>query len=959
MGFKQNIRFFRFFECACQRLILFFALFGVLKAGAQDHFYENITPQNGLPTETIYDVFRDSKGFLWFATDMGLIRYNGIAFQTFKTHDSFALSGTYITEDQKGRVWYITFDGFIRYYERGVLKRFSYKSDGFRPFYVINDYVYMISSEGLIKIHVDSGQKTVLQKGTGFQVFMKMDNGFIFGNEKLQTLELPHENTQDFVVLNENLISALFASSSQYMVIIDKNKTSLPTWIISKNGAVLKRNLNIKSAVQNIKIIADEVWIFTSTGIYRFDSQLRPLENFKILTEKNLSSLSFDANQSMWFGSTLHGIYFLKDLNSFQYTDSEEEYSVISQKNGSLFVGTNSGKIFAFDQKLKKTHYITSDDSNQVLFIDFSSSADYNFFTTNGFNVQHHRTKKLHKSFTSVKDLAFQKKVYVAATGFAAFFDTAEKLDYQNLPDSSFIMKNIRAKSIAFDSLSQKTYIASNRGFHVRYKHQLKRITRKGNDIYFRKIRFQSDSLVGIDYEGKIWLLQENVLKCIHKQQKFIDVKVIENAFYFRTQNAIYTTKNGALKKIAELTAFHKIKDFEILDNHAYVITKNKIIKLPTDLQIKNVEKPKLFVNEITATNTKIVDLTEPVKLPYDTNNISIHFDLLLHSDNRDYQVLYYINQKKYELNANQNQLILSNLAHGNYEITFEIKDQHESQTVFRSSPIFIQITPPFWFKLWFWILCAMTLSGTFFLYYTKKMRRIEDKNKLAVEKLQLENKLKESKLQLIKSQMNPHFFFNAINNIQSYIFTKETQEASVYLSKFSKLTRKILEQTDVNEVTIREEIETLRLYLELQKMRFKDLHFEIVNYNPELEQAKIPTMLIQPYVENAILHGLAHSSKSKELKIYIKKTSAEDIQISVIDNGIGREKSEKLNQKQLHKPKSFATKANLERIILLNHEYNKMEVNYIDLTDENGESLGTEVNIIIKRYEKENSNHH
>ncbi|MDV7396058.1 hypothetical protein RZS08_31995, partial [Arthrospira platensis SPKY1] len=114
----------------------------------------------------------------------------------------------------------------------------------------MDDYLYMISNEGFIKIHVDSGQKTVLQNGTGFQIFMKMDNCFIFGNENLQKFALPQKTTIDFVALDEKIISALFANSSEFMVIIDKNKTSLPTWIVTKDGAVLKRNLNIKSAVQ-------------------------------------------------------------------------------------------------------------------------------------------------------------------------------------------------------------------------------------------------------------------------------------------------------------------------------------------------------------------------------------------------------------------------------------------------------------------------------------------------------------------------------------------------------------------------------------------------------------------------------------------------------------------------------------------------------------------------------------
>lgn len=140
-----------------------------------------------------------------------------------------------------------------------------------------------------------------------------------------------------------------------------------------------------------------------------------------------------------------------------------------------------------------------------------------------------------------------------------------------------------------------------------------------------------------------------------------------------------------------------------------------------------------------------------------------------------------------------------------------------------------------------------------------------------------------------------------------------------------------------------------LKLYLELQQMRFKDLHFEIETSNIKtVEQIKIPTMLIQPYVENAILHGLSHSLKNKELKINF--TLMDNVlKINVLDNGIGRVKSAEINALNVSKPKSFATKANLERIILLNKEHYKIDVKYIDLTDENNESKGTQVVITIK----------
>ena len=236
------------------------------------------------------------------------------------------------------------------------------------------------------------------------------------------------------------------------------------------------------------------------------------------------------------------------------------------------------------------------------------------------------------------------------------------------------------------------------------------------------------------------------------------------------------------------------------------------------------------------------------------------------------------------------------------------------------------------------------------FLLYRWKILQLKKKNAEKIAQITLEKNLKESKLQLIKSQMNPHFFFNAINNIQSYIFTNDTQVASAYLSKFSKLTRKILELSDTNTVTLQDEIDTLKLYLELQKMRFEDFNFKIYyDENIRLNDVKIPTMLFQPYVENAILHGLAHNNGEKNLAIEFRLDKTHQLITTIQDNGIGRVKSAQLNKLNTSKPKSFATKANLDRIMLLNKDQYNITIDYIDLYDENEESIGTQVTIKMK----------
>lgn len=196
---------------------------------------------------------------------------------------------------------------------------------------------------------------------------------------------------------------------------------------------------------------------------------------------------------------------------------------------------------------------------------------------------------------------------------------------------------------------------------------------------------------------------------------------------------------------------------------------------------------------------------------------------------------------------------------------------------------------------------------------------------------------------------MNPHFFYNALNTIQSFIFENDKRNASTYLSKFSRLTRTILEMSEKETVSLYEEIEALKLYLDIEKARFNtDFEYQIeIDSSIDLEFIKIPSMLIQPYVENAIKHGLLHKSNQKTLSLKFKKNQIH-LEIQIEDNGIGRIKSMALNKIKNSNHQSFATEANLKRLTALNTENSTLVVEYIDKVDLNGIASGTIVFIRI-----------
>ncbi len=232
-----------------------------------------------------------------------------------------------------------------------------------------------------------------------------------------------------------------------------------------------------------------------------------------------------------------------------------------------------------------------------------------------------------------------------------------------------------------------------------------------------------------------------------------------------------------------------------------------------------------------------------------------------------------------------------------------------------------------------------------------KKAELISLELKETQKRLALEKQYRHSELKALKAQMDPHFIFNALNSIQEYIILNQKKLASDYLGKFADLIRKYLNYSDKRAITLNEEIDCLQMYLELEAIRFEDkLEYKvIVDKNVNTEEILIPTMLIQPYVENALKHGLLHKKDDRKLAVTFHSSEDKILICTIEDNGIGRRKAEELNAKRSILHRSFAAKATESRLNLLNYGREKeIGVVYDDLYDNSKNAIGTKVIISI-----------
>jgi len=225
-------------------------------------------------------------------------------------------------------------------------------------------------------------------------------------------------------------------------------------------------------------------------------------------------------------------------------------------------------------------------------------------------------------------------------------------------------------------------------------------------------------------------------------------------------------------------------------------------------------------------------------------------------------------------------------------------------------------------------------------------IRRIE-REKLTEE---FKKKLAQANAKAIRAQMNPHFIFNCLNSINSFIIDQEHQVASEYLIKFSRLIRLIMENSKNETIPIEKELEALKLYVLLEGIRFENkFTYEFhIDKSIDLAMTMIPPMLIQPFVENAIWHGLMHKKSAGSIDIIIKDSGSKSLKISIIDNGIGRQKAAELKSKSgTHK--SFGMEITSNRIEMMNKlNLGGASMNIIDLKDDQGHASGTRVDLII-----------
>jgi hypothetical protein len=336
------------------------------------------------------------------------------------------------------------------------------------------------------------------------------------------------------------------------------------------------------------------------------------------------------------------------------------------------------------------------------------------------------------------------------------------------------------------------------------------------------------------------------------------------------------------------------------------------------------------------------------INLGYDQNFFSFDISAFDYSEGEDIEYAYRLKgfDQDWQYIGKNHSGSYTNVPGGNYTLLLKSRNGNGEWNE-NGQSVKIHIGKPFWLTTWFFMLLLLSIAGIFYAIYRNRIRSIRKESKLHSDYAIKLNELENSAL---RTQMSPHFIFNSLNTINSFINRNDPARANQYISKFSKLIRLILDHSREKKITLAEELAVLELYVQLERIRF-DNKF---SYHIDVEETiitdttEMPPLVIQPFVENAILHGLLPLPQGGMLKVAIQK-EADHILFAIEDNGIGRQ------QARVNKPdhtvhrKSHGIDITIKRIELFNKEHAfDSAVKITDLKNTEGDAAGTRVEIRI-----------
>jgi Histidine kinase/Two component regulator propeller len=963
-----------------------FIVFFLQTLHAQEYSYIHYDAKDGLADNYVYHAVQDHDGFLWFATAIGVSRFDGTKFLNFTTADGLPDNEIIkLFVDSKNRVWMMPFKNSICYYYKNkiytaqndsLLSKIKMQGNAFamqednRGNLVIAEMhnLILISALGKVtvfpnfkggnlKIGLDSSKNILV---TAFNTLLKKND---FYELDLNNNFILKDNIKATLNNNVNLSKGSFFKASHIVELgFTKNAYSILSISNIDNGVTFDTLLT--SAINTFSNFSPElVNINTKRGCIEWHFK----DNKKTINYLPSESIAFsfeDNERNKWFTSLGSGIFRLvsSDIKNVKFNNKEaiknQIHAIFTDKN-MVVAGSGEQKVYTIEnEKIKTVADVNNSETGRITKIlkfkdKYYLLCEFGLFSTTNFLKF---DRKLINQHYSLKDMDISTTGnFYFATNSAVIKCALNQLD--SSPDILFKERTLSVCNITnylyFSALNglNRMDLKSNKTEYLGHIDSLlqKRIT---------KLMWHNDLLwIGTSDNG---LLSFDGTKIIHKISTLngLTSNIIESLY--ADKNFIYVGTDKGFNKIEIINnkIFHLA---QITIQNGLLSNKiNGICKLHDTLYLATPYGVSFFKDTIIPSwsncDLKITDLIVDGKQKQDSlpivltagakNSLSVKFVGI--SFKAVEGTTYFYRFKSLTNNdwkqAENNILEFISLPSGTYLL--EIKAINgfgkESQIVAISFEVAKKLIEKWWFR----VLAVLLFGSIIGWVFRWQMANLKKK-----EKQKLETNLKIASLEqmALKAQMNPHFIFNCLNSIQQYVIEKDVEGANKFISKFSKIIRQTLDNSGKEKISMEEEISFLSSYLALEKMRFEDKFNYTFDVDVSINTAEtyIPPMLLQPFIENSIRHGIRLKENNEGLITIKIKDEGNFILCILSDNGIGREAAAQFKTKQHIQYQSKGMLLTEQRIEVLNA--NKTELIQVEIHNKELTKTETGTEVIIR----------
>ncbi|MCX6243808.1 MAG: histidine kinase [Bacteroidetes bacterium] len=962
------------------RRILFIScltfLSGFYSAPAQNPYIQHYTTSDGLPSNSIYYIFQDSKKFIWFATDAGVVKYDGTAFTNFRKREGLSDNEVIrMKEDAEGRIWFMNFNGTVDYfYQSKIYNRLNMPfldslkgTSFFRDYcegadktvvFYNNHYEILVIDHNKHVTRYDLNSKFRDQPNPGQLCYLSNspDGGYLLwgGNGIYHMKKLSEKPTRVFIY---NGVENIFPADNKdyYLNIPDRglflfNGTSISAsiqlpfkvpysiikvksvmkdnegflWIVTfdegtfcmKNDRVI-HHFDIQEGQAIIQDNENNIWISSmNSGIYKINPNILKHQHLSVSSFQNrgVTTLFSDPDDGIWFTNGKQ-LYLMKNgkVRLFNAEIPLNSLNLIFKINDLLIAGEKGFKLFLFDGirsdkflpdiSCKPTIICRLENESSKCLKKFSTNSAHDLLASyGGFNILLFRPQKQLKP---IMDLNISKKI------FNVFFNLRDELVINSC--ENFILRNDSV--VPFEELSFLNNKVITNYLVLNKKVELFNV--ENDSIYLKRDQeiVNLTQVIGLPVELQIR-----------------NITYDDPVLYFTTFRNIYKIDNLLPvfeKKPVRLQIldinFRNIQDIVVRNDSLYIasddgltVIPEKIIdEIPPHTPIPYIQS--ILVNDHEADISKneiIIGGSAKAKFTFSCINYSsspVVFSYMLAGIDKEWTM------------GTARSIVYQDLPKGDYVFKMRVR----KPTGAWSNPVeyHIQVKAVFWRHPLFFTALLLILTAIIVISVIRRKNA-------QIRRREIDHQLVTLEQKALQSMMNPHFIFNSLGSIQNYLLQKRTGEAGLYLSQFARLIRQNLNAINTAMINLEEEVDRLKNYLDLEKMRLGDKFEYLIEIDDDIEpdEVYIPSMIIQPFAENSIWHGITPLEEKGLINIKFQKESEISLRIIVEDNGIGMKQSEGYSAKSeshLHLGMEMTRK----RLDLLGKKFNvPTRIEYCDM---------------------------